>query len=498
MGEYIMTIDAGTSSVRSVIYDRGGECISLAAQEFTQYYPQNGLIEQDANEIWGTAQSVIKKTLQQKGINDDEIKAIGITNQRETVVIWDKYDGKPVYRAIVWGDRRTSDYCKELRKSGCEQMVKEKTGLVMDPYFSATKIRWILDNVDGVRARAERGDLLFSNIDGWIAWNLTCGSAHVTDYSNASRTLIYNINDLKWDKELLELFKIPECMLPKVQPSSGHFANTSNSVFNNEIPIEGIIGDQQSATFGQCCFKEGLSKFTYGTCGTITVNIGEKPAASKNGMLTTIGWGYNNKVEYLLEGTVYNTGSTIQWLRDELQFLEASEDSEYFARKANTIGQVYLVPVFSGFGAPYWDPYARAAIVGISRGSNKNDIIRSALDSMGYQTRDMFDAMNEDLPSPIQLLRVDGGACKNNLMTQFVADILGVDVERPVDVETTAGGVAYLAGLSIGFWEDLDEITKLRKIDKVFSPKISSERRAELYNGWKRAVNSILHWSKNR
>lgn len=296
----------------------------------------------------------------------------------------------------------------------------------------------------------------------------------------------------------MELFKIPECMLPKVQPSSGHFANTSNSVFNNEIPIEGIIGDQQSATFGQCCFKEGLSKFTYGTCGTITINIGEKPAASKNGMLTTIGWGYNNKVEYLLEGTVYNTGSTIQWLRDELQFLEASEDSEYFARKANTIGQVYLVPVFSGFGAPYWDPYARAAIVGISRGSNKNDIIRSALDSMGYQTRDMFDAMNEDLPSPIQLLRVDGGACKNNLMTQFVADILGVDVERPVDVETTAGGVAYLAGLSIGFWEDLDEITKLRKIDKVFSPKISSERRAELYNGWKRAVNSILHWSKNR
>jgi glycerol kinase len=498
MGEYVMTIDAGTSSVRAVIYNKAGDCVSLAAQEFTQYYPQNGWIEQDANEIWGTTQSVIKKALQQKGIDDSEIKAIGVTNQRETVVIWDKNDGKPVYRAIVWGDRRTADYCEELRKDGHEQMVKDKTGLVMDPYFSGTKIRWILENVDGVRARAERGELLFSNIDGWVVWNLTGGAAHVTDYSNASRTLIYNISELKWDKDLLELFKIPECILPNVQPSSGHFANTACSVFNNRIPIEGIVGDQQSATFGQCCFKEGLSKFTYGTCGTITVNIGEKPVASKNGMLTTIGWGYNGKVEYLLEGTVYNTGSTIQWLRDELQFLEESRDSEYFAEKANTVGQVYLVPVFSGFGAPYWDPYARAAILGISRGSNKNDVIRAALDSMGYQTRDMFVAMNEDLANPIQLLRVDGGACKNNLMTQFASDILGISVERPVDVETTAGGVAYLAGLSIGFWKNLEEITNLRKIDKVFSPQISAAEREELYGGWKRAVNSILYWSKSR
>ncbi|MDR0599070.1 MAG: glycerol kinase GlpK [Treponema sp.] len=498
MGEYIMTIDAGTASVRAVIYNRKGECVSIAAQEFEQHYPQNGWIEHDANDIWAAACAVIKRSLQQKGLNDSEIKAIGVTNQRETVVVWDKNDGKPIYHAIVWGDRRTADYCEELRRAGHENMIKQKTGLVLDAYFSGTKIKWILDNVDGARSRAEKGDLLFSNIDGWIIWNLTKGSAHVTDYSNASRTLIYNISELKWDKDLLKLFTIPESMLPQVLPSSGHFANTSSTVFSTPIPIEGCIGDQQSATFGQCCFQEGFSKFTYGTAGTMTVNTGGAPIVSKNGMLTTIGWGYGGKVQYLLEGTVYNAGSTIQWLRDEMKFVEESRDSEYFALKAKTVGQVYLIPAFSGFGAPYWDSYARAAILGLSRGSEKNDVIRAALDSLAYQTRDMLDAMNEDLPKPIHLLRVDGGACKNTLMVQFIADVTGIDVERPSDVETTAAGAAYLAGLSIGFWKDLDEITGLRKVDKVFVPEISADRRAELYGGWKRAVNSILSWSKNK
>ncbi|MEY8001164.1 glycerol kinase GlpK [Clostridium sp. Mt-5] len=497
MGKYILTIDEGTTSARAILFDHDGKCVSAVSKEFTQYYPKSGWLEHDPVEIWTTTIEVIKKAMADGNICDSEIKAIGITNQRETVVVWDKNTGRPIYNAIVWGDRRTAEFCDELKNKGFESMVRNKTGLLIDSYFSGTKVRWILDNVEGAKEKANRGELYFSNIDGWVIWNLTKGKAHVTDYSNASRTLMFNINELKWDDELLEMLDVPASMLPEVKPSSGYFA-TATDVFNTEIPITGDAGDQQAATFGQCCFQRGMSKITYGTAGVMTMNIGNKPILSKNGMLTTIGWGLNGKVEYLFEGTVYNAGSSIQWLRDEMKFIEASPDSEFFAKKVDTSDEVYVVPAFTGLGAPYWDSYARGIIVGLSRGTNKNSIIRATLESLSYQTRDLRDALNEDLGEQIPILKVDGGACKNNLLTQFTSDILGIPVERPEIVETTAAGAAYLAGLAVGYWKDEEDIIKNRKVDKVFQPNMDEDRRNELYKGWRRAIGAALNWSRNR
>ncbi|AWI05643.1 glycerol kinase GlpK [Clostridium drakei] len=497
MGEYILTIDEGTTSARAIVLNHEGECISIADKEFNQYYPKSGWLEHDANEIWTTTIEVIKKALQSGNISDSEIKAIGITNQRETTVVWDKNTGKPLYNAIVWADRRTAEYCADLKSKGFESMVKEKTGLLLDPYFSGTKVRWILDNVEGAQAKAENGELYFSNIDGWIIWNLTNGKTHVTDYSNASRTLLFNINELKWDDELLKMLNIPASMLPEVKPSSGYFATATN-IFSKVIPITGVAGDQQAATFGQCCFKKGMSKITFGTAGVLTLNIGNKPKISKNGLLTTIGWGLDGKVDYLFEGTVYNAGSSIQWLRDEMGFIEESSDSEHFAEKVHTSEELYVVPAFTGFAAPYWDPYARGVIVGITRGTNKNNIVRATSESLGYQTRDLIDALNEDMGEKVQVLKVDGGACRNNLITQFTSDIIGIPVERPENVETTAAGAAYLAGLAVGYWESEEDIACHRKIEKVFKPIIDENERSKLYKGWKRAVNAALVWSKDR
>ncbi len=499
MNEYILTIDEGTTSARAIVFDHQGEIVALAQKEFNQYYPQPGWLEQDPIEIWTTTMEVIGKCMIKSGLAPEQIKAIGITNQRETVVVWDKNTGTPVYRDIVWGDRRTASYCDELKAAGYEEMIKAKTGLIADPYFSGTKIKWILDNVEGARDAAEKGDLIFSNIDGWILWNLTKGEAHMTDYSNASRTLLFNIHTLEWDDELLELFNIPKSMCPQVKPSSGLFAHTKvETLFEGrEIPVAGIIGDQMSATFGQCCFEKGQCKITWGTAGTLTMNTGEKPMESKNGLLTTIGWGLNGKVQYLLEGTVYNAGSSVQWLRDEMRFLESSPDSEFFAAKSTLpAGTCYVVPSFSGLGAPWWNSYARGTIFGLSRGANKNDIIRATLDSIGYQTRDILDAVAADLGEEIKLLRVDGGACNNNIVTQFTSDILGIDVERPDNVETTAAGAAYLAGLAVGYWEDEQDVVNNRKVDKVFKPKMEEKQRERLYAGWMNCVKSLMIWSE--
>lgn len=499
MEEFILTIDEGTTSARAILFNHAGDIAGVAQKEFTQFYPQPGWIEQDPVEIWTTTMEVIEKCMTQSGISEDQIKAIGITNQRETVVVWDKNTGVPVYNDIVWGDRRTADYCEELKAAGHEPMVKAKTGLIVDAYFSGTKIKWILDNVDGARAKAEKGDLIFSNIDGWILWNLTKGEAHMTDYSNASRTLLFNIHTLQWDDDLLQLLNIPKSMCPEVKESSGHFAMTkTRNVFRGKhVPVEGIIGDQMSATFGQCCFEKGQCKISWGTAGTMTMNTGSEAIVSKNGMLTTIGWGLKGEVQYLLEGTVYNAGSSIQWLRDEMRFLEASGDSEFFAAKSTLpIGTCYVVPAFSGLGAPWWDSYARGTIFGMSRGTQKNDVIRATLDSIGYQTRDILDSIAEDMGQKIKLLRVDGGACRNNIITQFTADILGIDVERPVNVESTAAGAAYLAGLSIGFWKDKQEIMATRKVDKIFSPKMDGIQREKLYAGWINCVKALMAWSE--
>jgi glycerol kinase len=497
MEEYVMTIDEGTTSARAIVFNHAGECVSVASQEFTQYYPKSGWLEHDANEIWSTTVFVIKKALEKGNISDSQIKVIGIANQRETTVVWNKNTGKPIYNAIVWADRRTANYCDSLRAKGLDPMVKKKTGLLIDPYFSGTKVRWILDNVEDAQAQAEKGELYFSNIDGWIIWNLTNGKAHVTDYSNASRTLMFNINELKWDTELLQMLNVPAAMLPEVRPSSGYFATATN-VFSREIPIAGVAGDQQAATFGQCCFEKGMSKMTYGTAGVLTLNIGDKPRASKNGLLTTIGWGLDGKVDYLFEGIVYNAGSSIQWLRDEMKLIEESPDSEYFANKVETSDELYVVPAFTGFAAPYWDAYARGIIVGLTRGTSKNSVIRATTESLGYQTRDLIDALNEDMGEKVQVLKVDGGACRNNLISQFTSDIIGIPVERPENVETTAAGSAYLAGLAVGYWKDKDDIVKNRKINKVFQPRIDEEKRARLYKGWKRGVNAALAWSKDR
>lgn len=495
--KYIMALDQGTTSSRAILFNHNGEIVKIAQNEFTQYYPQVGWVEHDPMEIWGTQSGVAREVIETAGIRPGEIAAIGITNQRETTVIWDKATGKPIYNAIVWQCRRTAAICDGLKSRGLENYVRENTGLVIDAYFSGTKIKWILDNVEGAREKAEKGELLFGNIDTWLIWNLTRGKVHVTDYSNASRTMIYNIKDLKWDEKLLEELDIPKSILPEVKESSEIYGVTDSHTFAGaEIPIAGIAGDQQAALFGQACFKAGMAKNTYGTGCFMLMNTGEEMVSSKNGLLTTIAWGVGGKVEYALEGSIFVAGAVVQWLRDELQIISDARDSEYFASKVEDNKGVYVVPAFVGLGAPYWDMYARGAIVGITRGVNKNHIIRAALESIGYQTRDVLEAMEEDSGIDLQELKVDGGAVENNFLMQFQSDILGVPVHRPDIIETTALGAVYLAGLAVGFWSDKNEITKRWNGEKIFEPEMEEDNRRLLYKGWKKAVTRSLKWEE--
>lgn len=493
--KYVIALDQGTTSSRAIIFDRDGQIVKVAQSEFTQYYPKPGWVEHDPMEIWGTQSGVLRQALESAGIRPQEIAAIGITNQRETTVVWDKNTGKPIYNAIVWQCRRTANICDELKAKGLEDYVRENTGLVIDAYFSGTKIKWILDNVEGAREKAKNGDLLFGNIDTWLIWNLTRGKVHVTDYSNASRTMIYNIKELKWDEKLLEELGIPATMLPEVRPSSEVYGVTdSKTLGGSEIPIAGIAGDQQAALFGQACFQPGMAKNTYGTGCFMLMNTGEEAVTSKNGLLTTIAWGVDGKIEYALEGSIFVAGAVIQWLRDELHLITHAKDSEYFASQEEDNNGVYLVPAFVGLGAPYWDMYARGTIVGLTRGANSNHIIRAALESIAYQTRDVLEAMQEDSGIDLQELRVDGGAVANNFLMQFQSDILGVPVHRPKVIETTALGAAYLAGLAVGFWQDKDEIDKRWSVNRVFYPQMEEVEKEELYKGWKKAVERSRSW----
>ena len=497
MKKYIMALDQGTTSSRAIIFNHDGEIVKIAQNEFTQYYPKRGWVEQDPMEIWGTQSGVAREVLETAGIRPDEIAAIGITNQRETTVIWDKVTGRPIYNAIVWQCRRTATICDDLKSRGLEEYIKENTGLVIDAYFSGTKIKWILDNVEGARQKAEKGELLFGNIDTWLIWNLTRGKVHVTDYSNASRTMIYNIKELKWDEKLLKELDIPFSMLPEVRQSSEIYGVTDPQTFGGaQIPIAGIAGDQQAALFGQTCFEPGMAKNTYGTGCFMLMNTGEEMIFSKNGLLTTIAWGLDGKIEYALEGSIFVAGAIIQWLRDEIQILSDARDSEYFATKVEDSNGVYIVPAFVGLGAPYWDMYARGTMVGLTRGSNKNHIIRAALESIAYQTRDVLEAMEDDSGIDLRELNVDGGAVENNFLMQFQADILGSPVHRPEVIETTALGAAYLAGLAVGFWSNKDEINKKWIVDKIFEPKMEEIKKESLYKGWKKAVTRSLKWEE--
>lgn len=495
--KYILAFDQGTTSSRAVLFDHDGKIVNVAQKEFTQIYPKAGWVEHDAMEIWGTQSGVAREVLETAGVRPDEVAAIGITNQRETTVVWDKNTGKPVYNAIVWQCRRTASICDELKARGLEDYIRENTGLVVDAYFSGTKVKWILDNVEGAREKAENGDLLFGNIDTWLIWNLTRGKVHVTDYSNASRTMLYNIKELKWDEKILEELNIPKSMLPEARPSSEIYGYTDEATFGGAmIPIAGIAGDQQAALFGQACFEPGMAKNTYGTGCFMLMNTGEEMVPSKNGLLTTIAWGVDGKVEYALEGSIFIAGAVVQWLRDELKLIDSAKDSEYFATKVEDNNGVYLVPAFVGLGAPYWDMYARGTIVGLTRGANRNHIIRAALESICYQTRDVLEAMQEDSGIDLQALKVDGGAVANNFLMQFQSDILGVPVHRPEVIETTALGAAYLAGLAVEFWESKEEIAKKWNVDREFNPEMDEDKKAKLYDGWKKAVGRALKWEE--
>lgn len=491
MEQYILAIDQGTTSSRAIIFNREGEIVSSAQKEFKQYFPKAGWVEHDANEIWISVVSVYMEALAKAGVKAEQIAAIGITNQRETAVVWDKETGLPICNAICWQSRQTAEICDKLRADGYEQMIREKTGLLIDPYFSGTKIKWILDNVEGAREKAEAGQLLFGTIDSWLVYKLSDGAAHVTDYSNASRTLLYNIYELKWDDELLALMDIPRSMLPEVKPSSCVYAHTAKYHFyNQEIPIAGIAGDQQAALFGQMCFKEGMAKNTYGTGCFLLMNTGTKPIRSRHGLVTTIAWGLDGKVEYALEGSVFVAGSAIQWLRDGLRMIETAPESEELAAKVEDSEGVYVVPAFVGLGAPYWDDKARGAVFGLTRGTSKEHFVRATLESLAYQSRDIIEAMEKDSGIYLTTLKVDGGAVRNNLLMQFQSDILDVPVERPLLNESTALGAAYLAGLAVGFYESRDELTDNYKKDRMFMPEIPDARREELYSGWKRAVKA--------
>lgn len=490
---YILSIDQGTTSSRAILFNKQGAIVFSAQKEFTQYFPRPGWVEHNANEIWGSVLSVIAEVLSESGIKPEQIAGIGITNQRETTVIWDKETGEPIYNAIVWQSRQTSDICDVLKTNGYSDLFRSKTGLLIDAYFSGTKVKWILDYIDGARERASQGKLLFGTIDTWIVWKLSGGRAHVTDYSNASRTLMFNIYDLQWDDELLKILDVPKCMLPEVMPSSQVYAKTVDyHFFGKETPISGIAGDQQAALFGQACFEPGMAKNTYGTGCFMLMNTGDKAVRSENGLLTTIAWGLNGKVEYGLEGSIFVAGSAIQWLRDGLRMFKEAKDSESYAGRVGSTDGVYVVPAFVGLGTPYWDSDVRGAVFGLTRGTTKEHFIRATLESLAYQTKDVLSAMESDSLIKLKTLRVDGGAVKNNLLMEFQSDILNVPVERTKVSETTALGAAYLAGLAVGFWESQEEISKQWATDRKFIPKMSEEQRDSLYNGWKKAVKAAM------
>lgn len=497
MARYVMALDQGTTSSRAIIFDENGSIVSVAQKEFTQIYPKPGWVEHDPMEIWGSQIGVAREAMEKARIAPDEIAAIGITNQRETTIVWDKNTGKPVYNAIVWQCRRTAPICDDLKAKGLADVIRRKTGLVVDAYFSGTKIKWILDNVEGAREKAERGELLFGNVDTWLIWNLTGGKVHVTDYSNASRTMIFNIHTLDWDEDILKELGIPRAMLPEVKPSSFVYGHTDREIFGAEVPIAGDAGDQQAALFGQACYKPGMAKNTYGTGCFMLMNTGEKAVESQSGLLTTIAWGVNGRVEYALEGSIFIAGAVVQWLRDELRIIDNSAQSEEYATKVEDTNGVYLVPAFVGLGAPYWDMYARGVIVGLTRGAKREHIIRAALESIAYQTRDVLEAMQKDSGITLMNLKVDGGAVANNFLMQFQSDILGVPVSRPKVTETTALGAAYLAGLAVGYWKDMDEIASKWQIDREFKPAMAMEVREKLYAGWKKAVKRALDWEKD-
>ena len=496
MPKYMMALDSGTTSNRCILFDRAGRIVSVAQREFTQYFPQPGWVEHDANEIWATLLGVAVEAMQMAGAAAADIAAIGITNQRETTIVWDKATGEPVHHAIVWQCRRTSEYCDELRARGLTARFREKTGLVLDAYFSATKLHWLLENVPGVRERAAKGELLFGTVETWLIWKLTGGRAHVTDYSNASRTMLFNINTLDWDEEILAELNIPRSMLPKPLPSSGLLGTTDPSLLGGEIPITGAAGDQQAALFGQTCFQPGEAKNTYGTGCFLLMNTGEKPVFSQNGLVTTIAWGLGEKVTYALEGSIFVAGAAIQWLRDEMKLIANAAESEAVAQEVTDTNGCYVVPAFTGLGAPYWDQYARGAIVGLTRGCNRAHIVRATLDSLTYQTYDVLNAMRADSGIALASLKVDGGASANNYLMQTQADVIGAPVLRPTCVESTAMGAAYLAGLAVGFWRDQAEIRKIWAVDRTFEPQLDAKSRDARLHGWHRAVQRAFDWAK--
>lgn len=494
--KYVMALDQGTTSARCILYDKQGRQVSIAQKEFRQFYPKAGWVEHDPMEIWSTQIGVAQEALLKIDATYKDIDSIGITNQRETTIVWDKVTGEPVHNAIVWQCRRTAEFCDYLREKGLSDMFRKKTGLLIDPYFSATKLRWILKNIENGYKRAESGELLFGTVETWLIWKLTDGKVHVTDYSNASRTMMFNIHELCWDKDILEELGIPEIMLPKPCPSSMVYGQTSPLIFGGPIKIAGAAGDQQSALFGQACFTEGETKNTYGTGGFMLVNTGEKPVESKNGLITTIAWGIDGKVFYALEGSVFVSGATIQWLRDEVKLLDNAAESESMARSVKDTAGAYIVPAFTGLGAPYWDSYARGAVLGLTRGVNKNHLVRAALESMAYQTYDLMASMTEDMGHPLSSFKVDGGACANDFLLEFQSDIMNMPLYRPKCIETTSLGAAYLAGLATGYWKNTDDIISNWQVDCVFRPDMKEEKREELLEGWHKAVKCTLGWSK--
>ena len=492
MERYLLALDQGTTSSRCILFNRQGEAVSKVQREFSQIFPREGWVEHDATEIWASQMGVALEAMLLKGIGADEIAAIGITNQRETTVVWEKETGKPICNAIVWQCRRTAELCEELKRQGLEETVRARTGLLIDPYFSATKLRWILDHVEGAQERAEKGELLFGTVDSWLIYQLTGGRVHATDPSNAARTMLFNIHTMQWDEELLRIFRIPACMLPRVLPSSGIFGYTDPALFGKSIPIAGVAGDQQAALFGQCGFASGDAKNTYGTGGFLLMNTGDRPITPKQGLLSTVGWQIGERTSYVLEGSVFVCGAVIQWLRDGLGLLKHASDSEKMALRVKDNGGVYLVPAFVGLGAPYWHPYARGSLHGLTRGTGKDHIVRAALESMAYQTADVLLAMQEETGLPLRSLCVDGGASQNGFLLQFQADLLGIPLLRPACVETTAFGAASLAGLAVGVYESLDELRAIRRIDREFCPTMSAQERTKLYDGWKDAVRRSL------
>ena len=497
MAKYVMALDAGTTSNRCILFNEKGEMCSVAQREFTQYFPKPGWVEHDADEIWASMLGVAVEAMNMINAEAEDIAAIGITNQRETTIVWDKETGEPIHHAIVWQCRRTSEYCDSLKEKGLTDKFREKTGLVIDAYFSGTKVKWLLDNVPGARERAEKGELLFGTVETWLIWKLTKGAVHVTDYSNASRTMLFNINTLEWDDEILAELNIPKCMLPEPKPSSCVYGEADPSYLGGPIPIAGAAGDQQSALFGQTCFNAGEAKNTYGTGCFMLMNTGEKPIFSKNGLVTTIAWGLDGKVNYALEGSIFVAGAAIQWLRDELRIIDSAPDSEYMAKKVKDTNGCYVVPAFTGLGAPHWDQYARGAILGLTRGAGKSHLVRATVESLAYQVHDVLEAMEKDSGIDLSALRVDGGASANNFLMQFQADLLDTQVVRPSCIETTALGASYLAGLATGFWKDASEVKSNWQIGRQFTPQMTEEERKKKLKGWEKAVKCTFEWAKD-